>query len=66
MAFILLIFYIVTLCCFIAEEIFKDLISSCRDRLPEILQMLGNMSNPQVELMTRTMKKWAKENKVPL
>ncbi|CAE1178741.1 TTC26 [Acanthosepion pharaonis] len=37
-----------------------------KDHLAEILQMLGNMSNPQVELMTRTMKKWAKENKVPL
>lgn len=37
-----------------------------KDRLGEIVQMLGNMRNPQVESFTRIMKKWAKKNKVQL
>ncbi|XP_074648294.1 intraflagellar transport protein 56-like isoform X2 [Tubulanus polymorphus] len=35
-----------------------------REKLREIIQILRNTSNPQVEYMIRTMKKWAKENKV--
>lgn len=37
-----------------------------RDSLHEILQLLKNTSNPQVELIARIMKKWAKDSKVPL
>jgi len=35
-----------------------------RDTLREILAILKNTSNPQVEYITRTMKRWAKDNRV--
>ncbi|XP_021348035.1 intraflagellar transport protein 56-like isoform X3 [Mizuhopecten yessoensis] len=35
-----------------------------REQLREVVQLLRNTSNPQVEYITRTMKKWGKENKV--
>lgn len=37
-----------------------------RETLRDVINMLRNTSNPQVEYMVRTMKKWAKENLVPL
>ncbi|XP_061175421.1 uncharacterized protein LOC133184383 [Saccostrea echinata] len=37
-----------------------------RDTLRDVINMLRNTSNPQVEYIIRTMKKWAKENLVPL
>ncbi|KAJ8318598.1 hypothetical protein KUTeg_003689 [Tegillarca granosa] len=39
---------------------------SCMDTLRDVINMLRNTTNPQVEYITRTMKKWAKENLVPL
>ncbi|KAK7491850.1 hypothetical protein BaRGS_00016869 [Batillaria attramentaria] len=35
-----------------------------RETLHEVLQLLRNTSNPQVEYITRTLKKWARDNKV--
>ncbi|KAJ8318592.1 hypothetical protein KUTeg_003683 [Tegillarca granosa] len=32
------------------------------DTLRDVINMLRNTTNPQVEYITRTMKKWAKEN----
>ncbi|XP_057310931.1 intraflagellar transport protein 56-like [Hydractinia symbiolongicarpus] len=37
-----------------------------RDTLRDVLQLLRNSANPQVEYIIRTMKKWAKENRVPV
>ncbi|XP_078574352.1 intraflagellar transport protein 56-like isoform X2 [Branchiostoma floridae x Branchiostoma japonicum] len=37
-----------------------------RDSVREIVQLLRNTSNPQVEYITRTIKKWAKDNRVSL
>ena len=37
-----------------------------RDTLRDVINMLRNTSNPQVEYIVRTMKKWAKDNLVPL
>eukprot|EP00105_Crassostrea_gigas_P009199 XP_011424043.1 PREDICTED: intraflagellar transport protein 56 isoform X2 [Crassostrea gigas] len=37
-----------------------------RDTLRDVINMLRNTSNPQVEYIIRSMKKWAKENLVPL
>ncbi|KAI0222218.1 Intraflagellar transport protein 56 [Lamellibrachia satsuma] len=37
-----------------------------RDTLRDVMQMLRNTGNPQVEYIIRTMKKWAKENHVPV
>ena len=36
----------------------------CRDKLQEVVQLLRNTSNPQVEFISRNMKKWARENQV--
>eukprot|EP00105_Crassostrea_gigas_P009198 XP_011424042.1 PREDICTED: intraflagellar transport protein 56 isoform X1 [Crassostrea gigas] len=35
-----------------------------RDKLQEVVQLLRNTTNPQVEYVTRTMKKWARDNQV--
>ncbi|XP_047143283.1 intraflagellar transport protein 56 isoform X2 [Hydra vulgaris] len=35
-----------------------------RETLRDVLQLLRNTSNPQVEYILRTMKKWAKENRI--
>ncbi|KAI8509980.1 Intraflagellar transport protein 56 [Branchiostoma belcheri] len=35
-----------------------------RDTVREIVQLLRNTSNPQVEYITRTIKKWAKDNRI--
>lgn len=35
-----------------------------RDKLQEVVQLLRNTTNPQVEYITRTMKKWARDNQV--
>lgn len=37
-----------------------------RETLRDVVQMLRNTGNPQVEYIVRTMKKWAKENRVPI
>lgn len=37
-----------------------------RETLRDVLQLLRNTANPQVEYIIRTMKKWAKENRVPV
>lgn len=38
----------------------------CRDTLREVIQLIRNTSNPQVEFLTRVMKKWAKDNKLQI
>lgn len=38
----------------------------CRDKLQEVVQLLRNTTNPQVEYVTRTMKKWARDNQVDI
>ncbi|XP_005110847.2 intraflagellar transport protein 56 [Aplysia californica] len=40
--------------------------SEQRETLRDVINMLRNTSNPQVEYMIRTMKKWAKDNMVPV
>ncbi|XP_055875861.1 intraflagellar transport protein 56-like isoform X1 [Biomphalaria glabrata] len=40
--------------------------SEQRETLRDVINMLRNTSNPQVEYIIRTMKKWAKENMVPV
>ena len=35
-----------------------------RDTLREVIQLVRNTSSPQVEVLTRIMKKWAKDNKL--
>lgn len=37
-----------------------------KETLRDVVAMLRNTGNPQVEYITRTMKKWAKENRVPI
>ncbi|XP_013386725.1 intraflagellar transport protein 56-like isoform X2 [Lingula anatina] len=37
-----------------------------RETLRDVIQMLRNTGNPQVEYIVRTMKKWAKENRVAI
>jgi len=37
-----------------------------RETLRDVLQLLRNTANPQVEYIIRTMKKWAKDNRVPV
>ncbi|XP_038048285.1 intraflagellar transport protein 56-like isoform X2 [Patiria miniata] len=37
-----------------------------RETLRDILQILRNTGNPQVEYIIRVMKKWAKDNRVPV
>ncbi|EKX51995.1 hypothetical protein GUITHDRAFT_157180 [Guillardia theta CCMP2712] len=37
-----------------------------KDSLPEMIEMLRSTSNPQVEYLLRTVKKWAKDNGVAL
>jgi len=37
-----------------------------KDGLQEIVQLLHNTADPSVEYIIRTMRKWAKENRVPL
>jgi len=37
-----------------------------RETLRDVLQLLRNTANPQVEYIIRTMKKWAKENRIPI
>ncbi|XP_076455772.1 intraflagellar transport protein 56-like isoform X3 [Babylonia areolata] len=37
-----------------------------RETLRDVINMLRNTSNPQVEYIIRTMKKWAKDNLVPV
>ena len=37
-----------------------------KDGLQEIVQLLQNTADPSVEYIIRTMRKWAKENRVPL
>jgi hypothetical protein len=38
--------------------------ASCRDTLREIIAMLETSNHPQVDYITRVMRKWAKENKI--
>lgn len=38
----------------------------CSDSLRDVVQMLQNTNHPQVEYLTRVMRKWARENKVSL
>ena len=38
----------------------------CRETLRDVIMMLKNTGNPQVDYIIRTMKKWAKENRVPV
>ncbi|KAH9512870.1 Intraflagellar transport protein 56 [Bulinus truncatus] len=40
--------------------------SEQRESLRDVINMLRNTSNPQVEYIIRTMKKWAKDNMVPI
>lgn len=47
-------------------DISKLIIYISREKLREILQLLRNTSNPQVEYITKIMKKWAKDNKVAI
>ncbi len=37
-----------------------------RQTLADVVQMLKNTSNPQVEHITKVIKKWAKDNRVPV
>ncbi len=37
-----------------------------RQTLADAVQMLKNTSNPQVEHITKVIKKWAKDNRVPV
>lgn len=37
-----------------------------RETLRDVLQLLRNTANPQVEYIIRTIKKWAKDNRVPV
>ncbi|THD27062.1 Tetratricopeptide repeat protein 26 [Fasciola hepatica] len=37
-----------------------------KERLKEVIQILRNTNNPQTEYFIRIMKKWAKENRVPV
>lgn len=37
-----------------------------RETLRDVINMLRNTSSPQVEYIIRTMKKWAKDNLVPV
>ena len=37
-----------------------------KEGLREILAMLRNSNNPQVDQITRVMKKWAKEKRIPV
>eukprot|EP00795_Rhopilema_esculentum_P009360 gene9360-17064_t len=37
-----------------------------RETLRDVIQLLRNTANPQVEYITRTMKKWAKDNRIPI
>ena len=37
-----------------------------RQALVDIVQMLKNTSNPQVDHIVKVIKKWAKENRVPV
>lgn len=37
-----------------------------RETLRDVLQILRNTGNPQVEYIIRNMKKWAKENRIPV
>ncbi|KAL8221803.1 UNVERIFIED_CONTAM: hypothetical protein K2H54_074509 [Gekko kuhli] len=46
-----------------------QMIIACRepkDTLREVLHLLRSTGNPQVEYIVRIMKKWAKENRVPI
>eukprot|EP00794_Sanderia_malayensis_P009225 gene9225-10198_t len=48
--------------------IFQMIIASHepRETLRDVIQLLRSSANPQVEYITRTMKKWAKENRIPI
>ncbi len=37
-----------------------------RQTLADVVQMLKNTSNPQVDQIVKVMKKWAKDNRVPV
>ena len=37
-----------------------------RDKLREAIQLLRTTNNPQIQYLVRTMKKWAKDNTVPV
>ena len=37
-----------------------------RQALADVIQILRNTSNPQVENIIKVMKKWAKDNRVPI
>ncbi|XP_038071943.1 intraflagellar transport protein 56-like [Patiria miniata] len=48
--------------------VFQQIIAGHEPRgtLQDILQILRNTGNPQVEYTIRVMKKWAKDNRVPV
>ena len=43
-----------------------DTVNDFRETLRDVVQMLRNTGNPQVEYIVRIMKKWAKDNRVPI
>ena len=57
---------------FIKLSLFKyastsvHIIIFARETLRDVIQLLRNTANPQVEYITRTMKKWAKDNRIPI
>jgi len=48
--------------------VFQQIIAGkeSKDLLKDIVNMLRNTTNPQVEYITRTIKKWAKDNGLKL
>ena len=47
-------------------HLFFNALVNCRETLRDVLQIIRNTGNPQVEYIIRTMKKWAKENRIPV
>jgi len=50
------------------RAVFQQIIAGkeSKDLLKDIVNMLRNTTNPQVEYITRTIKKWAKDNGLKL
>jgi intraflagellar transport protein 56 len=51
-----------------AHRCFQAIIAGREDRqtLADVVSILRNTSNPQVENMIKIIKKWAKDNRVPV